>query len=53
MNRREFVKQASLAVATIGSAGGAAAVPGDAHRSREVRKGIEPYKTSRNNNMSK
>src|SRR5512136_2697191 len=44
MNRREFVKQASLAVATIGSAGAAAAVRDGDRRTTEARKGIEPYR---------
>jgi hypothetical protein len=44
MNRREFVKQASLAVAAIGAGNGAGAVAADDQSTRQARSGTEPYK---------
>ena len=44
MNRREFVKQASLAVATIGATGGGSAVAAGDQSANQARSKVEPYK---------
>ncbi len=43
MNRRKFVKQASLAVAALGAGGSAGASAGGDERQSGSRKGREPY----------